>query len=56
MSLKEHVDIFNDTLYTFKMWLDYCFPNSWYRNCERSMKMYYENVNVLSDQTFLICW
>ena len=40
-------------LYTFKIWLDEYFLNSWYCNCERKMKMFQENVNVLSDETFL---
>ena len=40
-------------LSTFKMWFDEYFLKSWYCNCERSMKIYYENVNVQSDQTFL---
>ena len=37
----------------FKMWLDKYFLNSWYRNSGKIMKMYWENVNVLSDQTSL---
>ena len=39
-------------LYTLKIWSDEYFLNSWYRDCERGIKIYYENVNVLSDQTF----
>ena len=35
------------------MRLDEYFLNSSYRNCQRSMKMYKENGNVLPDQTFL---
>ena len=41
------------TLCTFKIWLDEYFLNSWYRNRETSMKICWENANVLSDQTFL---
>ena len=56
MSWKEHVDIFNDTLTGYFVYFqnvigDEYFLNSWCR-CEWSMKMYKENVNVLSDKMF----